>query len=102
MMEALSLFPEGFHPTMKSYGREGIQRLKIPARLYSGPVKYYIADFGSSVYGNENGVFEVYGSATRAQDRDAPELQVPNRYDPKLLDVFTLGNVYRKEILAVL
>ena len=100
LMDASRMFPRGFHPVRDVFLPHDIS---IPApmipRLNVG-VKYYFIDYGISSYfpqGTERQL--VLGIAGR--DRDVPELSNEVPYDPFKIDVFTIGNVLRREFLAV-
>ena len=99
-MDASRMFPRGFHPVRDVFLPHDIS---IPApmipRMDVG-VKYYFIDYGISSYfpqGTERQL--VLGIAGR--DRDVPELSAEVPYDPFKVDIFTIGNVLRREFLAV-
>jgi len=99
LMDASRMFPRGFHPVRDVFLPHDIS---IPApmipRLNAG-VKYYFVDYGISSYfpqGTERQL--VLGIAGR--DRNVPELSNEVPYDPFKVDVFTIGNVLRREFVA--
>ena len=64
------------------------------------PIRYYFVDFGISVK------FPADLEPKRTVgiiglDRDAPELSNTRPYDPFRVDIFILGNVFKKDIYAV-
>lgn len=61
--------------------------------------KYYFIDFSISLIFKDSDVRIAGGN--NGQDQNPPELETP-RYDPFALDVFILGNLYRKSFLQVL
>jgi hypothetical protein len=101
MMDASSLYPRGFHPVIQQYLYDMVTEAPVVPRLAAWPpVRYYFVDFGISIQIPR----EVYPKAAVGEfglDRDAPELSATVPYDPFKLDVFILGNMYRKEIYAV-
>lgn len=100
-MDGTPLYPNGFHPGDHSRTVDGTDLLKDPYRLHSPPVFYYIIDFGLSTKYEGDGPYNAHGSD--GQDREAPELKSNAKwpYDPFLLDIFTLGNVYKRIFLDV-
>lgn len=96
-MDADALYPQGFHPVLQSKVRDFSRRAWPYSRTSaSGPVGYYFADFGISVRippGEPRNVLGEIGA-----DRDVPELSDTIPYDPFKVDIFVLGNVFRKQI----
>ncbi|KLO13857.1 hypothetical protein SCHPADRAFT_940067 [Schizopora paradoxa] len=99
MMDGTPLYPNGFHPSHQNRTVSGTALQKGRTRLHSAPVFYYLIDFGLSTKYDGDGPHEAIG--IDGQDRDAPELErlATGPYDPFLLDIFTLGNVYKKSLL---
>jgi len=100
MMDGTALYPKGFHPDRPERSRSATHIIKGRYRLHSPPVSYYFIDFDlSSKYEDDE---PPVGWAMDGRDRDAPELQKhwTGPYDPFALDIFTLGNVYKKALLA--
>lgn len=63
-------------------------------------VKYYFVDYGISSYFPPGSQYQpVLG--TRGRDQDVPELSDDVPYDPFKVDIFTIGNVLRREYLNV-
>jgi len=99
MMDAPSVFPNGFHPCDITRDRGGIQKIKIIPRYSApGPVRYYFIDFGiSRLYGPDEEHLVVGDDGA---DREIPEMSDFDEYDPFPADVFILGNVFRKFFLS--
>lgn len=101
-MDASSLYPRGFHPVAKVLDPSGTKLAAARRRRDVQGVKYYFIDFGISTriekdaQGEDRLVTGIDG-----QDRDVPELSDYRPYDPFAVDVFILGNVYRKKLLDV-
>lgn len=100
MMDAPSIFPNGFHPCSIIKDRGGRYLLKsIPRFKAAGPINYYFIDFDiSRCYGLDDNHIVVGGEGA---DRDVPELSDVKLYDPFPADVFIVGNVIKKRFLQV-
>lgn len=101
-MDGSSLYPLGFHPVMQeSLPHNLLKRAKCyPRYIVPRPVKYYFADFGISVHiPPEKRAMLVTG--IHGLDRDPPELSATVPYNPFKLDVFILGNSFKKKLLEV-
>ncbi len=100
MMDAPSVFPNGFHPCDITRDRGGIQKIKIIPRYRApGPVRYYFIDFGiSRLYEPDE---EHLAVGDDGADREIPEMSDDDEYDPFPADVFILGNVFKKFFLSV-
>lgn len=59
-------------------------------------IRYYLADFGLSVRLPPSQSRLVVGEV--GADREVPELSDTTPYDPFKVDVFVLGNVFRRKI----
>ncbi|TDL21672.1 hypothetical protein BD410DRAFT_723967 [Rickenella mellea] len=98
MHDGIQLYPDGVHPaavgmnpTYTGYART-LRRADVPS------IKYYFTDFGLSThFKHPNQSRLVLGGI--AADEDVPELSNTIPYDPFRVDIFTLGNVYKKEFL---
>ncbi|THH03971.1 hypothetical protein EW145_g5861, partial [Phellinidium pouzarii] len=97
MMDASSLYPEGFHPSMQERNKNGIDDAKRRRRIDSRSVKYYFVDFGLSVFLREDGNNIVLGQD--GQDQEVPELSESVPYHAPPVDIFILGNVYQNNFL---
>lgn len=63
-------------------------------------VLYYVTDFGISTrFTDPNEPRLVRG--IDCQDKEVPELSQWTEYDPFPVDIFTLGNVFKKKLLGV-
>ena len=99
-MDASGLFPHGFHPTLLYLQPDARRRAQARSRLGAPkPVKYYYIDFGISVYSPSGAPKNVVG--TDGIDSDVPELSATLPYDAFKVDIFILGNLFRKELLQV-
>ncbi|KAL5492968.1 hypothetical protein ACEPAI_4416 [Sanghuangporus weigelae] len=99
MMDADKMFPRGFHPTISVAEASPRIRLAKPRRRRDvSYVRYYYIDFGISVKfdhdDDDKRVFGVIG-----QDDEVPELSQTEPYDPFFVDVFILGNLFKKTFL---
>lgn len=99
MMDGTAMYPEGFHPSVQIMHPSGMKIAPVLRRCDVPSVKYYFIDFGIS-YNKREGESGLL-TGNDGQDRDVPELSIKVPYDPFLVDVFILGNVYRKTFLLV-
>ena len=100
-MDGEQLYPDGHHPlnpamdqSLTQFSRH-IRRRDVAT---THPVKYLFIDFQSTHYYEPTDRVRVrFG-----QDDDLPEFRRDQElFSPFPIDVFTLGNVYRKEFLEV-
>ncbi len=98
MMDASSLFPKGFHPVRLEYSPDARGSVHQLSRA-KAHVKYYFVDFGISVHCPTDSPKLVVGGYGR--DQDVPELSFDVPYDPFKLDIFILGNMFRRQICNV-
>ncbi|KAK7691435.1 hypothetical protein QCA50_004834 [Cerrena zonata] len=96
MMDGEPLFPQGHHPVQLDYLEDGMHYAPYLSRQ-DHPVKYYFIDFGISSYFDPGVVPLVVG--TQGRDKEPPELDDRLPYNPFPLDIFILGNLYRKEFV---
>lgn len=94
MMDATELFPEGFHPVKLDFAPNAKTLAKEVPRL-SAKVKYYYIDYGISSHFPPNERTLVLGANGR--DTEVPELSTTVPYDPFKVDIFIIGNVFRRE-----
>lgn len=100
MLDAPSMFPNGFHPCDITKDRGGVQRVKrIPRHKASGPVRYCFIDFGISRLYDPDEAHLVVGDD--GADQDVPEMSNEDEYDPFPADVFILGNVFKNHFIPV-
>ncbi|OCB91803.1 hypothetical protein A7U60_g916 [Sanghuangporus baumii] len=96
MMDGDPLYPKGFHPCLPTLDAKG-KRARPRRRRDTRGVKYYFTDFGiSSRFESAEEVRLVTGQD--GLDREVPELRQFEPYDPFPVDVFILGNLFRKEL----
>lgn len=99
-MDASPILPRGFHPVLDFL--EPTARHKVRPRSRFGaskPVKYYYIDFGISVHSPTGALKDVVG--TDGLDPEVPELSSTVPYDAFKVDIYILGNLFRKELLLV-
>jgi len=100
MMDADAMYPEGFHPVRLNHKRDFSGWADPVPRSIAG-VKYYFADFGISVHlPEEDGDQLVTGNMGR--DQDPPELSTTIPYNPFKLDIYIIGNMFKKELCNVI
>ncbi|THG96233.1 hypothetical protein EW026_g5568 [Hermanssonia centrifuga] len=95
MMDADSLFPKGYHP-VQSHHLPDASALAPQLWRAKGHIKYYYVDFGISVHLPTDSPKLVVGGYGR--DQDVPELSFDVPYDPFKVDIFILGNMFKREI----
>ncbi|KAL5513542.1 hypothetical protein ACEPAH_3941 [Sanghuangporus vaninii] len=90
---------KGFHPSDQDMTAADVMIVAKPkTRRDAGFVKYYFTDFGiSTLFDDPSKPRSVVGN--RAQDLEVPELNNIIPYDPFPVDVFTLGNVFKRHFL---
>ena len=94
------MFPKGFHPINQICKPNVHGWAESKRRRGARGIKYMIIDFGiSSQFGSREERKLVAGRV--AQDPTIPELSLYRRYDPFAVDVYTLGKVYKMELLRV-
>ncbi|KAN0131191.1 Protein kinase-like domain containing protein [Lactarius tabidus] len=99
LMDASRMFPRGFHPVRDSFLPHDISTpAPVIPRMDVG-VKYYFVDYGISSYFPE-GTERQLVLGLEGRDRDVPELSAEVPYDPFKVDIFTIGNVLHREIVA--
>ena len=105
MMDGEQLFPDGHHPVLPRFdvAMHGYSR-PIRRRDFArhSPVKYLFIDFESTfLFSDPNKPPLVYGPY--GQDKELPEFQFPvgRSYSPFPVNVFMLGNVYKKHLVEV-
>ncbi|KDR84181.1 hypothetical protein GALMADRAFT_56099 [Galerina marginata CBS 339.88] len=95
MMDAKSIVPTGWHFVSHFCEPDGMTRIS-PLDRKSHSVRYYFIGFGSCYHIPPNQaplVRDIGGN-----DDDVPELFTGKPYDPYKLDVYTLGNIFLKEL----
>lgn len=99
MMDANSMFPDGFHPVKKSFLSDA-QTVAPRLPRSSAAVKYYYVDFGISSY-FPPGSPQKFVRGTDGRDKEVPELSDTVSYDPFKVDIFIIGNLFRHEFHEV-
>lgn len=103
-MDATRMFPRGFHPVRDSFLPHDMSTLApVVSRLDAG-VKYYFVDYRISSYfpeGTERQLVLGLASKSPGHDQDVPELSDEVPYDPFKVDIFTIGNLLRREFVGV-
>ncbi|KAJ3554130.1 hypothetical protein NM688_g3268 [Phlebia brevispora] len=95
MMDASAMYPNGFHPVKQRFMPDAVTPVWPRSRSAAG-VTYYYVDFGISVYIPPDQQSKL-ATGNLGRDRDPPELWTGEPYDPFKLDIFIIGNVFRKE-----
>lgn len=99
-MDATPLYPAGFHP-QNPYLTPDAKTFAPVRRRYSASFpKYHIIDFVISTWfrdGDDNRLV----TGTDGQDKSVPELHANKPYDPFKVDIYTLGNVFKNELIHV-
>jgi hypothetical protein len=98
-MDASSMFPEGFHPVITGFLPD-LHGPAWPIPRSNARVKYYYSDFGISVAIHPE-QYPKLAHGIDGLDQEPPELRYNGYYDPFKLDVFILGNVFRRNFLDV-
>ncbi|KAL5492956.1 hypothetical protein ACEPAI_4404 [Sanghuangporus weigelae] len=97
MLDGTLMFPEGFHPIHQIMDRNSTRLAKYKSRTSSPGAKYYFIDFGLSTRFDEtDGERLVTGRRCQVQ---VPELSDQIPYDPFAVDIYLLGDVYRKNLV---
>jgi hypothetical protein len=95
MMDASAMYPHGFHPTEDVFLPDFRTPVSPISRSAVG-VKYYYVDFGISVHIPPE-VYPKTALGGYGRDQEPPELSFEVPYDPFKLDIFIIGNVFRRE-----
>ncbi|KAH9927737.1 kinase-like domain-containing protein [Fomitopsis serialis] len=83
MMDGRPLYPEGHHPVSRDLSTDAIYDI-VPRSRLDHPVRYYYIDFGISSF---------------FPDKEVPELSDRAPYNAFKVDIFILGNLYRKHFV---
>lgn len=92
-MDSSPLFPQGHHPIRERFLPDAVTVAPRLTRTAAGRVKYYYVDYGISSYIPPDAPRLVVGRAGR--DQEVPELSDTIPYDPFMVDIFSIGNVFR-------
>ncbi|KAH9926080.1 kinase-like domain-containing protein [Amylocystis lapponica] len=96
MMDGRPLFPHGHHPVRLETSQDGVHILSPLSRI-DHPVRYYFIDFGISSQFKRGESPLVLGR--KGRDKETPELSSEVPYNAFKVDIFVLGNLYRKELI---
>lgn len=94
MLDASAMYPYGFHPVRSSTLPDG-RTLAWPRRRTSVPVRYYFIDYGLSTY-FPPGTHPRLVVGEDGRDQEVPELSDDIPYDPFKVDIFIIGNLFRR------
>lgn len=98
MMDAKPLYPEGYHP-VKLYYSEDLSYEPVPLSRTGRSIRYFYVDFGLSVRFPEGAPTMAVGDVGR--DIEVPELSPDIPYDAMKVDIYALGNLFRKKFEQV-
>ena len=93
------MYPEGFHPISLRRTPDYSDNAKYQSRTTAG-AKYYYVDFGISVHIPE-ALRPKMVTGILGRDQDPPELSETVPYDPFKLDIFIIGNMFKREFYQV-
>ncbi|KAL5513740.1 hypothetical protein ACEPAH_4140 [Sanghuangporus vaninii] len=97
MLDGTSMYPDGFHPVRNSRSRGWTTLAKFRSRSDSRGVKYFFTDFGLSTQFDDADVLRlVTGCVCQV---DVPELSDMVPYDPFAVDIYLLGDVYKRNFI---
>lgn len=99
MYNAEKVYPKGYHPASVLLTSDVQDFAPRISRTAAGGVRYYVTDFGISTRFNEGEDRLVKGVA--CQDDTVPELSNIVPYNPFPVDIYTLGNVFKEDLLDV-
>ncbi|KAJ3476120.1 hypothetical protein NLI96_g11382 [Meripilus lineatus] len=97
MMNAKSMYPDGFHPVHDTHDLSRSFFVPHYTRSERRP-KYYFIDFGISSYFPTDDDTLVVGLDGR--DNEVPELSSTIPYNPYKTDIFIIGNLLKKEFVC--
>jgi hypothetical protein len=99
MMDVTNLVPSGFHLSRETYSEKDVSKnIAYKSRRETGPIDYYMIDFGiSQDLSSSSGQFGRKFFPRWGQDKTVPEWKdVDTRHDPFKVDIFQLGNVFKR------
>lgn len=100
MMDASRMYPKGHHPLHESFLPSFEDWAPIIARS-AAHVKYYFVDFGISSSFSPSDTEPKLVLGEDGIDQEVPELSDTVPYDPFKVDVFIMGNVFRRNFYDV-
>lgn len=96
------LYPKGFHPFWISRTPDVLHEAKALRRRDVPQIKYYFVDFGiSSWFDDDDDEFDRVAAGMDGRDQDVPELKSRQCYDPFPVDIFIVGNMFKKTFIKV-
>ncbi|KAH8097090.1 hypothetical protein BXZ70DRAFT_895290 [Cristinia sonorae] len=103
MMDAMGLYPHGYHPVNNNMLPDGITPATPLSRsAHRESIRYYFIDFGISIVMPPMAKAKAKPRMVKGhdgRDRDPPELHSDDPYDPFKLDMFIVGNLFRQTLL---
>ncbi|KAF8165858.1 hypothetical protein B0H34DRAFT_648961 [Crassisporium funariophilum] len=95
MMDAKTIIPTGWHFVAHFCEPDGMTRIS-PLERKRWPVRYYFVGFGDCFHvpRTTKPLIQAIGGS----DQDVPELFTGKPYDPFKLDIYTLANVFQKQL----
>ncbi|KAL5530918.1 hypothetical protein ACEPAG_3794 [Sanghuangporus baumii] len=97
MLDGTLMFPEGFHPVRQIMDRSSMKLAKYRSRSNSPGTKYYFTDFGLSArFDDMDSEHLVTGRRCQVY---VPELSDTIPYDAFAMDIYLLGDVYKKNFV---
>ena len=101
MMDPKPLFPRGYHPAAPWLAPNAKKWAASRTRCQAVFPKYYFIDFGISTWFKEGHQGPRLVIGPHGQDKSVPELSRVIPYDPFKVDIYILGNLFKKELLSV-
>ncbi|KAF9800520.1 hypothetical protein IEO21_10342 [Rhodonia placenta] len=98
-MDANALFPKGFNPVYDIFLPDGITPASGRSRK-DMPITYYYIHFGISVYIPPD-THPKLAVGPHGRDQEVPELSADIPYDPFKVDIFIIGNFFRRNLYDV-
>ena len=100
MMDAAVMYPKGHHPAHPNFNSDlTAHATSIPRLGVWPPVKYYFVDYGISTHVQPGEHALVVGDF--GIDQEVPELSRSVPYDPFKVDIFIIGNMFKKQLCEV-
>ena len=96
MMDACSIYPQGWHFLVRDFAPDTVTLVTPLARI-DHLVRYYFGDYGLSHLPDQAHLVLDRGG----RDTDVPQLKKLQSYNPFKVDVFTVGNVFFKDLYEV-
>ena len=93
MMDATSLYPQGFHPVRLDCLPHNLRQWAPVRSRADATVTYYLVDFGISSWFQPDDTNRLV-LGTSGLDEEVPELSDDVPYDPFKVDIFVLGNFF--------